>query len=128
MQALDPEQDGRTAAIIQENFDKEINIARPGPRPCLPASSKSSGVTRMHLCNTSLQSLGAWASEGAVGQRQHLEESVPHTLGQGGYKLAIPKWEKIEQDLLDRGIQPATMNWPERSRTWFYGTGEAWTH
>ena len=52
-----------------------------------------------------------------------------HTLGQGGYKLArgyklaIPKWEKIEQDLLDRGIQPATMNWPERSRTWFYGHG-----
>ena len=24
MQALDPEQDGRTAAIIQENFDEEI--------------------------------------------------------------------------------------------------------
>ena len=41
-----------------------------------------------------------------------------HTLGQGGYKLEIPKWEKMEQDLLDRGIQPATMNWPERSRTW----------
>ena len=40
-----------------------------------------------------------------------------HTLGQGGYKLAIPKWEKMEQDLLDRGIQPVTMNWPERSRT-----------
>ena len=29
-----------------------------------------------------------------------------HTLGQGG-------------------IQPATMNWPERSRTWFYGHGES---
>ena len=29
----------------------------------------------------------------------------------------------MEQDLLDRGIQPATMNWPERSRTWFYGHG-----
>ena len=40
-----------------------------------------------------------------------------HTLGQGGYKLAIPKWEKMEQDLLDRGIVPVTMNWPERSRT-----------
>ena len=24
MQALDPEQDGRTAAVIQENFDEEI--------------------------------------------------------------------------------------------------------
>ena len=44
-----------------------------------------------------------------------------HTLGQGGYKLAIPKWEKMEQDLLDRGIVPATMNWPERSRTQSYG-------
>ena len=33
-----------------------------------------------------------------------------HTLGQGGYNLAISKWEKMEQDLLDRGIQPATMN------------------
>ena len=25
--------------------------------------------------------------------------------------------------LLDRSIQPATLNWPERSRTWFYGHG-----
>ena len=23
-----------------------------------------------------------------------------HTLGQGGYKLAIPKWKKMEQDLM----------------------------
>ena len=29
----------------------------------------------------------------------------------------------MEQDLLDRGIQPATMNWPKRSRIWFYGHG-----
>ena len=29
----------------------------------------------------------------------------------------------MEQDLLDRGIEPATMNWPERLRTWFYGHG-----
>ena len=40
-----------------------------------------------------------------------------HTVGKGGYKLAIPKWEKMEQYLLDRGIVPATMNWLERSRT-----------
>ena len=52
-----------------------------------------------------------------------LQKVYHHTLGQGGYKLAVPKWEKMEQDLLDRGIQPATMNWPERSRTWFYGHG-----
>ena len=49
------------------------------------------------------------------------KKTYHHTLGQGGYKLAIPKWEKMKHDLLDRGIIPATMNWPERSRTWFYG-------
>ena len=40
-----------------------------------------------------------------------------HTLGQGGYKLTKSKWDKMEQDLLDRGITHATINWPERSRT-----------
>jgi hypothetical protein len=39
-----------------------------------------------------------------------------HTLGKGGYKVAILKWEKMEKDLLVRGITPATFNWPERSR------------
>ena len=46
-----------------------------------------------------------------------------HTLGQGGYKLAKPKWEKMEQDLIDKGITPATINWPERSRNWYYAHG-----
>ena len=27
-----------------------------------------------------------------------LKKVYHHTLGQGGYKLAIPKWEKMEQD------------------------------
>ena len=39
-----------------------------------------------------------------------------HTLGQGGYKLAKLKWEKMELDLIDKGIIPATINWPEHSR------------
>jgi len=46
-----------------------------------------------------------------------------HKLGQGGYKGAMRKWEKMEQDLLDRVIIPATMNWPERSGNWFYAHG-----
>ena len=33
-----------------------------------------------------------------------------HTLGQAGYKGAIPKWHKMEVDLLARGITPATIN------------------
>jgi hypothetical protein len=31
-----------------------------------------------------------------------------HRLGSGGYKKAIQKWQKMVQDLMDRGIQPVT--------------------
>ena len=46
-----------------------------------------------------------------------------HTLGQGGYKMAKPKWEKMKQDPIYRGITPVNMNWPERSKNCFYGHG-----
>ena len=36
-----------------------------------------------------------------------------HTLGKGGYKLAKPKWEKMELDLIDK--TPTTINLPEWS-------------
>ncbi|RLM73386.1 transposase [Panicum miliaceum] len=39
-----------------------------------------------------------------------------HHLGLGGYKKAIQKWQKMEQDLMDRGIRPVTWDWPERSK------------
>jgi hypothetical protein len=36
-----------------------------------------------------------------------------HRLGPGGYKKAIQKWQKMEQDLMDKGIQLITWDWPE---------------
>ena len=36
-----------------------------------------------------------------------------HHLGQGGYSSAIPKWKKMEDDLIARGIVMATFNWPQ---------------
>ena len=33
-----------------------------------------------------------------------------HHLGQGGYSTAIPKWQKMEDDLVARGIVPATFD------------------
>jgi len=46
-----------------------------------------------------------------------------HHLGQGGYKAAIPKWQKMEEDLIARGILPATSNWPLRAKYYFYAHG-----
>ena len=32
------------------------------------------------------------------------QKKYSHHLGASGYKKAIKKWQKIEQDLVDRGI------------------------
>jgi hypothetical protein len=46
-----------------------------------------------------------------------------HRLGPGGYKKAIQKWQKMEQDLMDRVIQPVIRDWPERSKQWLFSNG-----
>ena len=46
-----------------------------------------------------------------------------HTMGQAGYKGSLPKWEKLENDLLDKGVTPEPFHWDSRTRSWFYGHG-----
>jgi len=46
-----------------------------------------------------------------------------HTMGQAGYKGSMPKWEKLENDLLAKGVTPEPFNWVDRTRLWFYGHG-----
>ena len=46
-----------------------------------------------------------------------------HKLGPGGYKVAIPKWEKMENNLIVKGIVPQTLSWPKRARYYFYAHG-----
>ena len=41
----------------------------------------------------------------------------------GGYKKAVRKWKKMEQHLMDRGIRPATWDWPDRSKWWLFANG-----
>ena len=46
-----------------------------------------------------------------------------HRMGSGGYLKARPLWAKTENDLLDKWVKPETLNWPDRSRTWFFRVG-----
>ena len=46
-----------------------------------------------------------------------------HNMGPGGYALAMPKWEKLEADMLAKGINPEPYKWIDRARNWFYGHG-----
>ena len=52
-----------------------------------------------------------------------VQKKYNHHLGASGYKKAIKKWQKIEQDFMDRGIQPATWDWPDRSKWWLFANG-----
>nr|AAM08511.1 Hypothetical protein [Oryza sativa Japonica Group] len=46
-----------------------------------------------------------------------------HHLGLGGYSVAILKWEEMEARMIERGIEPATAKWPDRSKFWYYAHG-----
>ena len=37
--------------------------------------------------------------------------------------MAISKWQKMEDDLIARGIVPATFNWPQQAKYFFYAHG-----
>ena len=58
-----------------------------------------------------------------INKQNAAKKEYHHVTGSGGYKVAQPTWDKAENDLLAKGIQPATLNWPERARTWFFGHG-----
>ena len=51
------------------------------------------------------------------------KKKLHHRTGSGGYLVARPKWSKTENDLVHKGIEPETINWPDRCRTWFFGAG-----
>ena len=34
-----------------------------------------------------------------------------HRLGPGGYAVAMPKWDKSEQEMEDAGVTPVTLSW-----------------
>ena len=48
-------------------------------------------------------------------------------MGSGGYATAIPKWEKMEADILAKGITLESLNWPKYVKNWFSLMGEDWT-
>jgi hypothetical protein len=58
-----------------------------------------------------------------INKKNAAKKKYHHTMGQGGYKSFKPKWKKIEDDLIAKGIIPETLKWNDRSRDWFYGHG-----
>ena len=57
-------------------------------------------------------------------QRNAQQKTYHHTLGSGGYPTAIKKWNKMEADLLAKGIRPESLEWGERAKNLFLLMGE----
>jgi hypothetical protein len=64
-----------------------------------------------------------FAKVSARGKQSHGKKEHDHHLGRGGYAFAIPKWRKMEEDLLAHGTIPAVVDWPERVKNWYYAHG-----
>ena len=59
----------------------------------------------------------------ATNKKNATKKEHHHHTGSGGYLKARPLWDKAENDLIAKGVEPETLNWPDRSRTWFFGVG-----
>nr|XP_020196909.1 uncharacterized protein LOC109782701 [Aegilops tauschii subsp. strangulata] len=59
----------------------------------------------------------------ATNKKNAAKKKHHHRTGSGGYLKARPLWDKAENDLIAKGIEPETLNWPDRCRTWFFGVG-----
>ena len=46
-----------------------------------------------------------------------------HRTGSGGYLKARPLWDKAEQNMIAKGVEPKTLHWPNRCRSCFFGAG-----
>ena len=53
----------------------------------------------------------------ATNKKNAPKKKLHHRTGSGGYLKARLKWAKAKNDLLDKGIEPKIMNWPDRCRT-----------
>ena len=53
-------------------------------------------------------------------QRNAQQKTYHHNLRSGGYPTAIKKWNKMEADLLAKGITPESLEWGEHAKNWFF--------
>ena len=70
-----------------------------------------------HKTSDKSKKMSVTNKKNAVKKKRH------HRTGSGGYLKSRPLWDKAENDLIAKGVEPETLNWPDRCRTWFFGVG-----
>jgi hypothetical protein len=65
-----------------------------------------------------------FAKASARGKQSRAKKEHDHHLGRGGYAFAMPKWRKMEEDLLAQGTIPVVVDWLEPVKNWYYAHGD----
>jgi hypothetical protein len=48
-------------------------------------------------------------------KKKRMMTTILSSLSTSGYKTNMPKWEKAEKELINKGITPETLGWIERA-------------
>jgi hypothetical protein len=59
----------------------------------------------------------------AINKKNDANKKYYHIMGQGGYEAGKPKWKKMEDNLIGKGIVVEVLKWNKQARDWFYGHG-----
>jgi hypothetical protein len=62
-----------------------------------------------------------------INKKNAVKKKYHHTMGQGGYQSGKPKWKKMEDNLIAKGIILDILKWNDWSMDWFYEHGGSWT-
>ncbi|WVZ85324.1 LOW QUALITY PROTEIN: hypothetical protein U9M48_032266, partial [Paspalum notatum var. saurae] len=114
-EAMGPEEVGNSPPNLQDKTVGQLYETRQGTRLSkIPKVKRGLGIYK--------------ESEEAIARSEQNSEisgkrKYNHNMGPGGYKRSIPKWEKMEAKLVQRGVNLPTANWPRRSKCWYYGYG-----
>ena len=67
--------------------------------------------------------IGAVHSNIEKNKENAAKKEYNHVMGPGGYRIWVPRLEKMENELRARGIRPGTEGWDPRAKSWWYGHG-----
>ena len=117
---MGPQEDGPTIPDLKKKMYNEFVKKNLTPNFTAGPYKKLRANWDEFVSYKNLEEGETWVRRNQENARQKVYH---HRLGTGGYKSVIAKWELMEEALVAKGITPHILDWPERSRTWFFVHG-----
>ena len=114
---MDSYKDGRTIPTVEEKIMAKLSEGQESSK--IRRLSSEVGASLGGICDVQELRRCQRNKKNAAKKKYH------HNLGQGGYTSAMPKWDKKEAELREKGVipEPIREEWELRARNWFLGHG-----